>query len=230
MNTRIGKIARLPLAVRDELNQRLENGEPGIDMVAWLNSLPAVRQVLQEEFGCHLINEVNLSAWKQGGYQDWLGHQETRERVRNLVERLAVLRQDAGDCSLADLYVLPILEVLDRCLTALANDAPTDPEKRKEFLDLARELSCLRRGDHNAGQLRLEQERLKLDLERFQAQTCEQYLRWFNDERFKAIVKNPHFDHTEKLQKLRRLLFEDDDTPPAAESALPPDAGIPPAA
>ena len=34
--TRHGKIARLPLKVR-ELNQRLENGEPGVRLIEWLN-------------------------------------------------------------------------------------------------------------------------------------------------------------------------------------------------
>ena len=50
MTTRRGKIARLPLAVREELNSRLRNGEPGKDLVLWLNSLPAVQEVLAAQF------------------------------------------------------------------------------------------------------------------------------------------------------------------------------------
>jgi hypothetical protein len=34
--TRNGKIARLPLAVRQELNRRLDEGEQGKKLVAWL--------------------------------------------------------------------------------------------------------------------------------------------------------------------------------------------------
>ena len=35
-----GKIGRLPKAFRDEVNLRLENGQKGPTLVAWLNSLP----------------------------------------------------------------------------------------------------------------------------------------------------------------------------------------------
>ena len=38
--TRNGKIARLPLAVRQQLNQRLQNGELAQDLLSWFNRLP----------------------------------------------------------------------------------------------------------------------------------------------------------------------------------------------
>ncbi len=41
--TRNGKIARLPLAVRQQLNQRLQNGELARDLLSWLNRLPESR-------------------------------------------------------------------------------------------------------------------------------------------------------------------------------------------
>ena len=41
--TRNGKIARLPLAIRQQLNQRLQNGELGQELVSWLNQLPEVQ-------------------------------------------------------------------------------------------------------------------------------------------------------------------------------------------
>ncbi len=44
--TRTGKIARLPQAVRRELNQRLANAERGTKLVVWLNELPEVLEVL----------------------------------------------------------------------------------------------------------------------------------------------------------------------------------------
>jgi hypothetical protein len=48
--TRNGKIARLPAAIREELNQRLLEGEQGKPLVAWLNGLPKVK----ESLGIHL--------------------------------------------------------------------------------------------------------------------------------------------------------------------------------
>ncbi len=41
--THNGKIARLPLAVRQQLNQRLQNGELAQDLLSWLNRLPEVQ-------------------------------------------------------------------------------------------------------------------------------------------------------------------------------------------
>lgn len=66
-----GKIARLPRKIRDELNRRLDDGEAGVDLVVWLNQLPAVKKVLRERFGGRPINEVNLTEWKNGGYANW---------------------------------------------------------------------------------------------------------------------------------------------------------------
>src|ERR1700745_2413554 len=82
--TRIGKIARLPRNVREELNRRLEDGEEGASLVAWLNSLPAVKKLLAARFGDRPVSEQNLSAWRQGGYQDWLAHQEIVAQVEQL--------------------------------------------------------------------------------------------------------------------------------------------------
>ncbi|MGA3268466.1 MAG: hypothetical protein ABSE16_16780 [Verrucomicrobiota bacterium] len=48
--TRNGKIGRLPKTILEQLNRRLENGEIGRPLVAWLNSLPEVQALLAAEF------------------------------------------------------------------------------------------------------------------------------------------------------------------------------------
>ena len=48
--TRKGKIARLPRHIRDHLNSRLEDGEEGTGLVAWLNRVPEVNLVRKEAF------------------------------------------------------------------------------------------------------------------------------------------------------------------------------------
>src|SRR6266446_1696297 len=85
-STRNGKIARLPLAVRQELNRRLDEGEQGKKLVAWLNGLPAVQAIAATEFGGKAIREQNLSEWKQRGYRDWLAKQEALEIADGLRE------------------------------------------------------------------------------------------------------------------------------------------------
>ena len=65
IQTRNGKIARLPQVIRDQLNHRLDDGEPGGGLLEWLNTLPAVQAVLAAEFGGSRINAQNLSNWRK---------------------------------------------------------------------------------------------------------------------------------------------------------------------
>ena len=44
--TRRGKIARLPQPIREQINQRLQNGEEGKQIAEWLNTLPEVRSLI----------------------------------------------------------------------------------------------------------------------------------------------------------------------------------------
>ena len=92
--TRTGKIARLPVEIRHQLNRRLQDGKPGKQLVVWLNSLPEVRAVLKEEFGARPITEQNLSEWKLGGYADWERHEGSCALVSRLTD-------EAGDLKVA---------------------------------------------------------------------------------------------------------------------------------
>src|SRR4051812_1233324 len=90
MNTRNGKIARLPREVRDELNGRLLEGEPGNYLVNWLNEKTEVKEVLARDFEGRSITEQNLSEWKLGAFEDWRRHQESLEVTERVFE-------EAGD-------------------------------------------------------------------------------------------------------------------------------------
>lgn len=87
MTTRNGKIARLPVEVREQLNRRLENGWRGPRLLKWLNDLPEVREVLRREFHGRAISAQNLSQWREGGYPDWLRLQESRDGMQWMAER-----------------------------------------------------------------------------------------------------------------------------------------------
>jgi hypothetical protein len=157
--TRNGKIARLPYCTRDILNRRLHNGEQGTKLVKWLNGLSQVQEVLAEEFGGRPISEQNLSEWKQGGFEDWLRHQETREWVQKLADESADLEEDAGDFSVADRLAPPLAVALGRWIHEVAAGAQNHPEQRKALLAIAREVAELRRSDHTAERVRIERER-----------------------------------------------------------------------
>jgi hypothetical protein len=73
----VGKIARLPDELREQLNQRLLDNPPASEILPWLN-------------------DTNLTNWRQGGYERWLRHKQT-------VASLKDLGQFAADVAPADL-------------------------------------------------------------------------------------------------------------------------------
>src|SRR5690348_602889 len=98
MKTRNGKIAQLPKAIRDELNQRLENGEQGPELLPWLNLLPETRELLTKKFAGQPVNKSNLSDWRQGGYREWLKDKSREERIQRLSESGTSLEKaECGD-------------------------------------------------------------------------------------------------------------------------------------
>jgi len=143
--TRTGKIARLPKAIRDRLNQQMQDGVPGKDLVRWLNGHFEVRDVLLEHFNARDITEQNLSEWKQGGFQDWLKHQECRDWARRLGDEAEDLKADAG--------LLPLMErigsvfevVLGRTVEQLMDQPVKEPEQVRQLLGLSREVAKHRR-------------------------------------------------------------------------------------
>ncbi|MDR3456041.1 MAG: hypothetical protein P4N60_01235, partial [Verrucomicrobiae bacterium] len=55
-STHNGKIGRLPRELREQLNRRLDQNEPGGRILDWLNALPAVQAVLQADFKGDRVN------------------------------------------------------------------------------------------------------------------------------------------------------------------------------
>ena len=146
MNTRVGKIARLPKPIREQLNQRLENGERGKTIVQWLNQLPEVQKIITEQFNGHAIREQNLSEWRNGGYLDWLHHQEFRQQILTSVEHSEDYSEDEGKTHLSERLAYLMTAQLMTQLWSL--NQLTDPAERWEKTrEVARELSRIRRDD-----------------------------------------------------------------------------------
>jgi hypothetical protein len=72
----MGKIARLPYVIREEVNCRLRDGQTAPVILTWLNALPTVQKILADQFAGTLITSQNLSNWRAIGFQRWLKEQE----------------------------------------------------------------------------------------------------------------------------------------------------------
>ncbi|MGD0538334.1 MAG: hypothetical protein ABSC03_11910 [Verrucomicrobiota bacterium] len=159
MKTRNGKIARLPLEVREQLNRRLDNGEPGKQLVEWLNARPEVQALLKAGFDGRPISEQNLSEWKQGGYRDWLKQQERREMVRQVTEDADQLDADAGGVEVSSRLSVVLAAELAQTAQELLDETTDRQERWERLQEVLTELASLRREDHKAGRLQLERER-----------------------------------------------------------------------
>lgn len=180
MKTRIGKIARLPRAVRQELSRRLHDGERGDRLVAWLNARTDVQAVLAAEFGGSAINAQNLSDWKRGGHRDWLAQQEAIELAERLGEDTAELACGEGP-PLTDKLALWLAA---RYAVATRRAAETEGAEGWRLLrELCADIVELRRGDHSAQRLRMERDRFDFERESERKRTEEEFHAWAREHR-----------------------------------------------
>ena len=146
-------IARLPRELRDQLNRRLDNGEPGTSLVAWLNRLPVVNLMLTEHFDGRPINDQNLTEWKQAGFIEWQRHQESCEWVRTLAGEADQIAEEAGIMPLSDRLSSMVTLTLGKLMRDLDSASLTDAASRKDFMQLLKELARLRREDREAARV-----------------------------------------------------------------------------
>lgn len=223
---RIGKIARLPDHIRTELNNRLRGGESGPKILAWLASVPDVASVLVDVFDGKPINAENLSAWRLGGYADWLEKQDSHwqriERTRELAAMSMALASAGGGnlsegaATILGGAILEVLEQLDDLRTADLTPEAAHLAVITESIDgLVKSVSTLRRGDHDKEILRQNNERLRqkdqelsLARERFQRDTAEAVLKSAKDDAVQHIASMP-LDHSVQLEAVGKHLFGD---------------------
>ncbi len=179
--TRNGKIARLPQHIREQLNGRLADGEQGRELVAWLNELLEVKAVLQGQFGGRPISEQNLSEWRQGGYRDWLRHQETCDLVGRLAEEAGDLEGVTDEVPVSDCLAPMLAAELARAAKVLLEEDTEPQERWRRLREILQELSELRRHDHRAARLRRDQQVWQHEDERLQRKEHERRMRKLKD-------------------------------------------------
>jgi hypothetical protein len=152
--TRNGKIARLPRTIREELNQRLLDGEPGRQLIEWLNGLPGVQAVLKSRFNGSAITEANLSQWKNGGYAAWEAGERMADTVSSLIDGTKAL-QTADQGGLNDRMALMLAATLATQMLRFES-IPDETEKTKMLRELRIGFTALRKSEFFAERLRIE--------------------------------------------------------------------------
>jgi hypothetical protein len=215
---RNGKIARLPRDLRDELNRRLQNGEQGGPLLAWLNGLPHVRQTLVEGFGGVAISKQNLCEWRAGGFAEWQARQETLEQARELAADAGEITA-ATDGRLTD-HLATVLAV--RYASALPgwNGEVTDELRRKlrALRGLCQDIVELRRGDHSGARLKMEQDRLEREHEKTEEEVVAHFQRWLNNPEMRDLVCQNYVSPEERERRMREIFG----LPPKSPEPLEP--------
>jgi hypothetical protein len=197
---RIGKIARLPRDIRAQLNARLQDGHEGKTILTWLNSLPQVKRLLAENFDRRPVTESNLSDWRQGGYEEWLAHQDMLVQAQELAANRRELEAAAPGRSLTD-HLTDAVSFRYGAILA-AQGLAFDEQARQQLRILGRLCQAvvkLRRSEQNAARLKIESERWDLarqQLEEDKAEAVKQKQRDALTARFWGELKK-----VERLEK-----------------------------
>lgn len=217
MATRTGKIARLPHALREEVNRRLLDGETSRTLLKWLNARPDAAAVWERDFEGVPASAQNLSEWKLGGWKEW---RERKDRVENLktLSSFAHELTNAGG-SLADgaasILSGQILEALEQAgnlaVTGGSDDAERDPNDG--LAKMAQAVASLQKATTARGKLELDKKRvlqkdeqLALDRQKFERQTVEKFMAFAQTKEAAAIL-NSGKSQQFKMRELRELMF-----------------------
>ena len=205
-----GKIGRLPVVIRNEVNRRILENESGAKIIAWLHEQPAVLRILDEYFGEEPIKPQNLSEWRKGGYQDWLRKQEEIDQLKEMAEYALKLGVAAGgkiadgSAAIAGGKIMMELETATgqdlaskiKSLTLLRMGDQEDRKRNQEDEKIALKKKVVAQND----------QRLELEVKKFNRRTCEMFLKWYDDKRAKDIVES-RASNSEKLEKLGQTMF-----------------------
>jgi hypothetical protein len=207
----VGKIARLPEDIREQLNRRLLDNHPASDILPWLNALPGVKEILTAQFKGEPINHQNLDNWRERGYQRWFDARQTIAETKELAQ-FAVNLTAAGNGSIPlGASAIASGQILKR-LQVIARDE-NENSPGEELLKLASANALLLKGEQNNERVKIARDRLgqhylalRLKRDKQQRTDAAVALRVLGDARAKAIEAAP-WSNAEKLEGVGIHMF-----------------------
>ena len=202
---RQGKIESLAYDLRDQVHQRLMDGEPGSVILPWLNNQPAAQKVFNRSFSGVNVSDENLSNFRNGPHQEWMRRRERERHIRSMSEYANQLAGAAGGSLSSGAQAIAagqLLEIFE------AGDLAED-----NIGDLVAAVSNLRKIELTSRKLDLQEQRLtqqdraqNLDEAKFQVSTCELFLKWYNNEEARRVASGKE-ETTVKVETLRQMMF-----------------------
>ena len=218
---RNGKIARLPRDMRNELNRRLQDGEPGGPLLTWLNGLPQVEHVLARDFNGCGISKQNLSEWRAGGFAEWQAQQELLSQTRELAADATELAA-ATDGRLTD-HLATVLAARYAAMFVGWNGEVTPEFHRKlrALRGLCQDVVELRRGDHSGARLNLERERQERERDKTEEEVVAHFERWARNSEVRDLICQAWLSPKERERRLRAIFGRPPEPEEAAAAAAP---------
>ena len=217
MATRTGKIARLPHALREEVNVRLLNGETSAVILPWLNAHPDAQLIWDRDFEGVPASPQNLSEWKLGGWKDWRDRKDRVENLKTLSSFAHDLANSGGSIAdgAASILAGQILEALEQAgnlvVTGGSDDAERDPNDG--LIAMAKAVSSLQKSAAAKGKLELDKRKvtqkdrqLDLDQKKFELQTVQKFLEFAKRPEAMAILNSGKSQQI-KMAELREMMF-----------------------
>ncbi|HXB58135.1 MAG TPA: hypothetical protein VNU95_01140 [Candidatus Acidoferrales bacterium] len=204
----VGKIARLPKSIREEFNYRIDDGQPGPEILPWVNGLPEVKKILDKHFKGVPISDANLSQWRRVGFKRWQAKQESLEELKFLAEEAKDFSDVTGGnlargaASIAAAKILKLLHTI-----------PPEQASIDELTKISYAVTALMNAEQAQVRLKHEEtrvfqgnERLVLSWDKFLRSRVETAQRALED----AICKDiqaADIDNGEKIELLGHELF-----------------------
>jgi hypothetical protein len=223
--THNGKIGRLPKAVQEQLNRRIQNGEKGRGLVDWLNSLPEVQAVLTADFEGKPIRQQNLSQWRKHGYTQWLWRQEALEMTREMAAENGELQPEGAPPLTDQMTQWVAVRYLMAVRKLVEKSAGGEPDL-KLLREFCQDVVALRRGDHSGARLKMEQERSEREREKTEEEVFAHFERWAKNPAVRDLFHGESVSEEEKVRRMRELfgLAPQPPEPPEPPEEPPPTA------
>lgn len=208
---RNGKIARLPHALREEVNRRLLDGVPGSQILDWINAEPAAVKVFADYFNGAPVNDQNLTNWRTDGYRDWIRKNEKVEHLKTLSSYAHQVAKAGGKLSEGAQAIVAgeLLEVLEAAVDF--DDGETDPIERLGKLTNA--IASLRHVDLAQDRIELDRQKTKLkaeaqklDREKFETLAVGKFMEWAKSDEATRILESGK-PRDVQMGLLREMMF-----------------------